>query len=209
MGYKTFNVGDVLTASDVMTYLMNQAVIDCTSGSRPSTWRVIYETDTNKLLVKQGSTARRIPMDSESGGPWSAYQAANDTSSSITYVAGTDHGVAFVAPPSGKVYVSFGGGLGTNAVVVSVGSWMSFEVRNGNTVGSGTVFLAADDSRSTGPYRPFNTSVGTKYAPASQRLLVTGLTAGADYNVRTMFRSDNAGAQAAVHHRQLVVEPVL
>ena len=49
MAYKQFGAGDVLTAADVNTYLMNQTVIVCTSGSRPSSpndGMVIYETDT-------------------------------------------------------------------------------------------------------------------------------------------------------------------
>jgi len=141
--------------------------------------------------------------------PVEAYQAANDTTTSTAYFAGTLHGAAFTAPPSGKVYITAGGALGTNSVVENVGSWMSFEVRAGGTVGSGTVFLSAADSRSTGPWRPNSAAAGYKYAPASLRLLVSGLTPGDTYNVRTLFRSDNAGASAAVHHRQLLVEPVM
>lgn len=59
MPYKTFTAGEILTASDVMTYLMNQVVVICTSGTRPSApteGRVIYETDTDKLMVYTGSS---------------------------------------------------------------------------------------------------------------------------------------------------------
>lgn len=59
MPIKTFAIGDVLTASDVNTYLMRQAVISCTSGTRPSSpadgW-TIYETDTDLVRIHNGST---------------------------------------------------------------------------------------------------------------------------------------------------------
>jgi len=57
-GYKTWLTGDVLTASDTMGYLMKQAVVTCTSGTRPSsptTGQPIYETDTKLIRVYDGS----------------------------------------------------------------------------------------------------------------------------------------------------------
>ncbi|WP_330438825.1 hypothetical protein OHB44_28040 [Micromonospora sp. NBC_00821] len=59
MAHKAFADGDVLTAAEVNTYLMNQAVIVCTSGTRPSSppeGMVIYETDTDLIRVYTGST---------------------------------------------------------------------------------------------------------------------------------------------------------
>jgi hypothetical protein len=50
----TFVAGAVLTASQVNTYLMKQAVDICTSSTRPSSpaeGQVIYETDTDRLLT--------------------------------------------------------------------------------------------------------------------------------------------------------------
>lgn len=57
MGFKTFAAGDVLTASDVNTYLMKQTVIVCTSSTRPTPVQgmTIYETDTNWVQVYNGS----------------------------------------------------------------------------------------------------------------------------------------------------------
>lgn len=58
MPYKTFNNGDVLTAADVNDYLMEQAVITCTSGTRPSSpveGMTIYETDTDAIRTYSGS----------------------------------------------------------------------------------------------------------------------------------------------------------
>lgn len=65
MPYKTFTAGEILTASDVMTYLMNQVVVVCTSGTRPSSptdGRMIYETDTDRLMVHDGSDWRELSM---------------------------------------------------------------------------------------------------------------------------------------------------
>ena len=56
-GFKTFTSA-VLTAADVNDYLMEQAVIQCTSGTRPSSpheGMCIYETDLNMLRIWNGS----------------------------------------------------------------------------------------------------------------------------------------------------------
>lgn len=58
MGYKTWSPGDVLTATEVMTYLMKQVVVTCTSGTRPSSppeGMVIFETDTDRIYVYNGT----------------------------------------------------------------------------------------------------------------------------------------------------------
>lgn len=59
MAFKTFTAGSVLTAADVNDYLMEQAVITCTSGTRPSSpneGMTIYETDTDYIRVYDGAT---------------------------------------------------------------------------------------------------------------------------------------------------------
>jgi hypothetical protein len=66
MPYKDFGL-EVLTSSDLNTYAMQQTIIRCTSGTRPSSpsegWH-IYETDTRRLLVyKSGSWVMAIPTD--------------------------------------------------------------------------------------------------------------------------------------------------
>lgn len=58
-GYKVFADGEVLDASEVNGYLMDQVVGRVTSGSRPSspgTGQIIYETDTGKHMQWNGST---------------------------------------------------------------------------------------------------------------------------------------------------------
>jgi len=59
MPYKTFGT-EVLTSSDVNTYLMRQAFIVCTSATRPPpvTGMHIWETDTQRSYVYDGGAWR-------------------------------------------------------------------------------------------------------------------------------------------------------
>lgn len=58
MAFTTFVAGQVLTAAQVNDYLMKQSVIVCTNATRPTGTEgmVIYETDTEKLFIYNGST---------------------------------------------------------------------------------------------------------------------------------------------------------
>ena len=58
MAFKTFTAGEVLTASDVNTYLAKQSRIVCTSGTRPGSpveGMTIYETDLNRIMGYDGT----------------------------------------------------------------------------------------------------------------------------------------------------------
>jgi hypothetical protein len=62
MPFKTFNVGDILTASDVQTYLMKQSVMVFASSSArasaitsPTEGMITYLSDTNALNIYDGS----------------------------------------------------------------------------------------------------------------------------------------------------------
>jgi hypothetical protein len=55
--FKTFTAS-VLSSADMNTYLMKQAVITCTSGTRPASpvqGMTVYETDTNKYATYDGT----------------------------------------------------------------------------------------------------------------------------------------------------------
>lgn len=63
MVFKTFTAGSVLTAADVNDYLMKQAVIACTSGTRPSApneGMTIFETDTDRMMIYNGAAWAEI-----------------------------------------------------------------------------------------------------------------------------------------------------
>jgi hypothetical protein len=60
MPFKTFTAGEILTAADTNTFLARQAVITCTSTTRPSSppeGMVIHESDTDRLLVFSGGAS--------------------------------------------------------------------------------------------------------------------------------------------------------
>jgi hypothetical protein len=53
MGYKLWSTNELLTSSDVNTYLMKQAVISTTSGSKPSSppdGMLVFEQDTERYV---------------------------------------------------------------------------------------------------------------------------------------------------------------
>lgn len=61
MPYKTFTAGEIFTAANLMTYLMDQANITVPSGSRPSSpsqGMEIFETDTGRKLFHDGTQWR-------------------------------------------------------------------------------------------------------------------------------------------------------
>lgn len=71
MAFKTFAPG-VLTSSDLNTFLMRQAVITCTSSTRPaspSEGMTIYETDTDRYKTYSGSAWE----DGFRSGAWVSY----------------------------------------------------------------------------------------------------------------------------------------
>jgi hypothetical protein len=94
VAFKTFTSGSVLTASDVNTYLAKQAVIVCTSATRPASppqGMTIYETDTNKLLAYTTATTGWVPPWNLPWGVQYATTVASSTSlstNSETDIAG-------------------------------------------------------------------------------------------------------------------------
>lgn len=126
-------------------------------------------------------------------------QDTSGTTTSTTYTAtltgGTACGVAFVAPFSGKVLIH-NSIYCFNGAPLSNFSFGSFRIRTGGTVGSGTDVLTAADTR----------AVVTNYVNSQTRTqAVSGLTAGATYNVQQLFRVD--GNTGTFLGKQLIVEP--
>lgn len=125
---------------------------------------------------------------------------------STSWAAGSPAcGTAFTAPDSGKVKITVSGSItqGTNGNEMRLG----FEVRTGSTVGSGTSTLAADRFRAYVIGRAVNTG-GAAYGSASYGpYLLTGLTPGDPYNVRTMHQV--SGGTGGLEYRSVLVEPVL
>jgi len=130
--------------------------------------------------------------------PTQASSETNQTTTSTSFQAGaTLCDLTFVAPPSGKVYVTVSGEI-ENSVAATLTS-LAVEVYLG-TSSAGTLFKAADDADAL-------RTQGTDNVKASRRTLVTGLTAGSTYYAQTRLRSSNSGDTASAFSRYLIVEP--
>lgn len=119
-------------------------------------------------------------------------------------------GVVFTAPESGQVRVVVGGfvriELGGNVVRRTELSW---ELREGGTIGSGTV--VEDPKLATGVVAEIGAVAGlTASVAASRSRLVGNLTPGVTYNVRTMHRvnTGSGSPSGTVIHRSIEVYAV-
>lgn len=135
------------------------------------------------------------------GATVSSTQNTSGSTTSTTYTAtltgGTACGTAFVAPPSGKVIVHNSGFIDNS----STGrSYMTFRIRTGGTVGSGTDVVAAVDDNAV-------TCLGTDDLTAGRAIHVTGLTPGTTYNCQQLFKA-SAGTTASFSWKHLIVAPV-
>lgn len=216
MAYKTFGVGDVLTAADVNTYLMRQAVVICTSGTRPSSpteGMTVYETDTDVVRIYTGSAWRRYAVNVESLAPQQAENSTqfdfNNTAASATATTGTAApvvGVTFTAPPSGAVFVTVSGNIESDQDKNS--AVLSYSVRTGSTVGSGTLVQSQSFTYALMTSSAVNTDAAARAGGSHGPRMLTGLTAGAAYNAQTMHWITPGGG-GTVYHRAILVAPVL
>lgn len=122
------------------------------------------------------------------------------TTLSTTYTAtltgGVAAGVAFVAPTSGNVVIHWGAVI-LNSTTQS--TYAAPQVRTGNVVGSGTVvFTVTDDSSLS----ITGTGIGNRWGAS---LYISGLTAGADYNVQMLHRV--TGGTGTTSRKHIVVVP--
>jgi hypothetical protein len=127
-------------------------------------------------------------------------QNATGTTTSTTFTAtlsgGLACGVTFTAPTSGKIVVHNYSLIQNSGANDTACGWV---LRTGSTVGAGTVVTAASDIRSLRHKLTTQVLFGAAH-------MVTGLTAGAVYNVQQAFRCDaGTGTFAA---KELSVVPV-
>lgn len=129
-------------------------------------------------------------------------QTAAGTTTSGTYTrtftGATACSVVFTAPPSGKVLIMNNSQLDNSSTQTSLISW---ELRTGTTVGSGSVITGASDDRAL-------RSIGTNEIQIGDSYLVTGLQPGADYNVEQQIRG-SGGTTATFSRRRLIVQPCI
>jgi len=107
----------------------------------------------------------------------------------------------FVAPPSGIVEVTVASQLRT-VTTVGQSAIVGFEIKDGAVIGSGGSIQAFDANKAV-----LNANLGQVRSERTYQ--VTGLTAGATYNIRTICATTSAGSQAQAAWNSLIVRPSL
>jgi hypothetical protein len=110
------------------------------------------------------------------------------------------HGVAFIAPPSGKVYV-VGRTLSGHSVAGAF-THVDVEVRVGATVGSGAVWRAAANNTASA----FQSDSAGQQGEQKADALISGLTPGAAYNAALCYFLGAAGT-GTFNRRHIAVLP--
>lgn len=174
---------------------------DLPASTDIGTGQLVYNIQT-KELVLWDSTFQVIHQVNP------AYQTVEGKDTSVTNGSTTSNtfvnslttsgirGVSFIAPPSGKVLVTgMAGGQNNNANP----TFLSFEVRTGGTIGSGTVVLASNENTASE-----NNSSDLNRAYRHKTMgLVTGLTAGTTYNACLTYRG--TGASTFTYQRRIII----
>ncbi len=209
LGFKDFANGNVLTGDELDGYLMHQSVMRFpTANARDSALAAViadgmvaYTDDNRALWLRAGGVWRRF-------GPGATQPQSVDASADLigltntTFDPGTAAqwlGLTFNAPHSGMVWVTVSGHSEVNTS--GANAYLSFEIRNGSTIGAGGVFLAAATDNGVAIGGP-----GVTRLNASRRRLITGLTGGSDYNMRTLHLTTSGNYD--VFHRELTIELV-
>ena len=122
------------------------------------------------------------------------------TSTSYTAAAGggtsADCAVTFVAPTTGRVLLLYAATLDNSG---ANSTYATPEVRTGSSIGGGAVTLAASDDNAV-------RAEGTSAIRYGVHHMLSGLTAGADYNARLLHRV-TAGT-GTLDERTITVVPV-
>lgn len=177
MAFKTFVALDPLPASDLNTYLMKQAVIVCTSGTRPSspvTGMLIFETDTKRFLVYGSSAWCTIS-------PVHAWVATAQSTTSPSY---TDLATAGPAVSSVQTGASALVAHGANMYQTTGGiGYMSLAVSGATTTAASDTWAVAESSTASaisGAIQyPHALTSGSNTFTAKYRTTANTLTAGA------------------------------
>lgn len=128
----------------------------------------------------------------------------NTTTYTATLTTNGGAAIAFVAPPSGRVDVGWSSGLYNDTAAQE--AWCSWELRTGASIGSGSTVAGytAHDDRAL----RLKAANNTNDVQFGDTLLVEGLTPGAAYHVRQMFRtSAHATATATFARKKIKVVP--
>jgi hypothetical protein len=149
------------------------------------------------LIIGAGNSATAQPVEA-TGSTTNGTYASGSYGNSLTTTG--IHGVAFIAPPSGKIQI-IGRAMGGNN---NAGSYtqLDYEVRQGSTVGSGTV-VRTTNNNTAGIHQSATASAQGTIVTGG---LFSGLTPGAAYNACLTYATGGAGT-ASYNRRQIAVYP--
>lgn len=155
MAFKTFTAGNVLTDTDLNDYLMEQVVIGCTSGSRPSSpaenW-IVSESDTD-LVQRYSGSGWEVIADPAAWKAWTAYTPVWTAASSNPAIGnGTISGRYLQV---GKVVHYYGRILAGSTTTYGSGDWrISLPVAAQTTPGTTGAATCGDASATSAGSRP-------------------------------------------------------
>lgn len=163
----------------------------------PYNGKIVYRSDLGKSYVYQTPSWREFVLVENIMSPQQVSDTTQVSTTSTTFVVGNPVvSITFNAPASGAVYVTVGGACEASSPVSAA---VTYQMRE--TDANGTVVQAANDERSFGVQDQF-------WVRGCNRSIVSGLTPGQQYFVRTMHRVSGSGT-ATIFARSLMVEPVL
>jgi hypothetical protein len=152
-------------------------------------------------LLAIGISGSAGPLASQSGATTNGTATPGNTSFFNSLTTTGVHGVAFIAPASGQVFVT-GRAAGSNG---TAGGFvlLDFEVRQGSTPGSGSVVRAAGQATAA----VFQSSSASQQSTLTTGDLVTGLTPGTAYNATLAYASGTASQTLTFNRRHIMVRP--
>jgi hypothetical protein len=112
-------------------------------------------------------------------------------------------GVAFTAPPSGKVEVSINAALTSSAETTSsYYTLVGYQIRTGSTLAAGTVIESPSDALTIQHFGSNTRRYGMTH-------LIDGLGAGSSFNITCMYRVGTASNTGDINRIELIIRPCI
>lgn len=201
---KVGTVAAIDSSTGFVTLTLNGASVPgvpSLSGARFAVGTVVQVLSYRGALLILGASNSASAQPVEASG-----STTNGTTTSSSYINSLTttgvHGVAFIAPPSGKIQI-VGRAMGGNA---NAGSYaqIDYEVRQGSTIGSGTLVRTTNNNTAGIHQSATANAQGTMVTGG----LLAGLTPGAAYNACLTYLSSSGPTNAATfNRRQIAVYP--
>jgi hypothetical protein len=198
---KVGTVAAIDSSTGLVTLNLNGATVPAVpslSGARFAVGTVVQVLSYRGALLILGASNSASAQPVEATG---STTPGTTTSTSYTNTLTTTgiHGVAFIAPPSGKIQI-IGRSVASNS---NAGSYaqMDYEVRQGSTIGSGTLARTTNNNTAGIQQSATANAQGTIVTGG----LLAGLTPGAAYNACLTFMA--SGSTASFNRRQIAVYP--